>query len=89
MASRAFGRSLADFAPLLPAEEKLRAACARGEPCKLGDTVPDKASEANRVRAEFVRFLLLGEDEETPVHESGVHLEGAWFEEALKLTELR
>jgi hypothetical protein len=38
-----------------------------------------------RVRAELVRFLLLGGDPTTPVHEAGVELSGAWIAGALNL----
>lgn len=42
-------------------------------------------TEANCVRAAFVRFLALGGDEDAPVHERGVQLQGAWLEGVLDL----
>lgn len=81
----AAGRSLADFLPLLPAEEKLREAAQRGETCKLGDTVPTTPDDTTRIRADFLRFLLLGGDEQAPVHEQGVLLGGAYIDCAVDL----
>jgi hypothetical protein len=34
----------------------------------------------NRVRADFLRFLMLGGDKDAPIHEKGVQLQGAWME---------
>lgn len=39
-----------------------------------------------RIRAELVRFLLLGGDSETPVHEKGVQMMGAWISGVLDLS---
>ena len=38
-----------------------------------------------RVRAEFIRFLVLGGDEAAPVHERGVELSAAWIDGDLDL----
>jgi len=57
----------------------LLACCRKGELAFVANVRPEKETEANRVRAAFVRFLLLGGDERTPVHEHGVQLEGAWL----------
>jgi hypothetical protein len=87
---RAFGRSRADFLPLWPAEEILLEACRKGEFAILGDTLPspqDQNKQALKVRADFLRFLLLGGDEQAPVHERGVQLRGAWIEGKLDLTD--
>ncbi len=85
MPARAYGRSLSDFEPLLPAERKLLEATARGEVAEISDERPEKAAQENIVRAGFLRFLLLGGDEQAPVHERGVKLQGAWISETLDL----
>ena len=47
---RAYGRSLADFQPLLPAEAKLLDCAARGKECDIARVRPDKAAPENTVR---------------------------------------
>lgn len=74
------GRALRDFEPLQPGEQRLLNACALGEAAILGDAAPKLATDEQRVRATFVRFLLLGGDEQAPVHEAGVYLQGAFVE---------
>ena len=76
---------LSDFEPLKPAEEKLKAAVAEGAHCFIATKRPDAdgKTEENTVRAEFLRFLALGGDEDAPVHEKGVYLAGAWIEGGL------
>ena len=87
---RAHGRSLADFEPLRPAEQTLLDKCAKGEEAKMGDAVPADDSDPNKiVRAGFLRFLLLGGDDNNPVHEQGVRLHGAWIEGELDLQSCR
>lgn len=49
----------------------------------------DTDDEATRVRAQFVRFLALGGDDEAPVHELGVQLSGAFVTGALDLDYCR
>ena len=84
---RAYGRSLADFGELLPAEQKLLDCSATGEEAKIGGDVPVDAFDPNKiVRASFLRFLLLGGDAQAPVHERGVQLIGAWVEGELDLS---
>jgi hypothetical protein len=75
--ARAHGRSLADFGQLSPAEKRLLDCCRSGEKAAIADTCPEVPSDADTVRAGFIRFLLLGGDEQTPVHEHGVRLQGA------------
>lgn len=84
------GRSLTDFIPLVSTAEQalLRAACL-GEVAALGTTAPSTPSDANRVRARFLRFLLLGGDVQAPLHEGGVRLCGAYVEGALDLAGCR
>ncbi len=73
---KSHGRWLGDFLDhesetgLLPTEEKLLAASVRGEWCWL-------SSDTENIRASFLRFLALGGDEDAPVHELGLLLEGA------------
>ena len=87
---RADGRSLADFKRLLPAEQTLLDKCAKGEEAKMGDAVPADDSDPNKiVRAGFLRFLLLGGDDNNPVHEQGVRLYGAWIKGELDLQSCR
>ena len=77
---RAFGRSLADFRiegattpnGLHPAEERLLDCAARGTACSIASVRPEEATPENTVRGAFLRFLLLGGDEDAPVHEKGV-----------------
>lgn len=73
------GRSLTDFARLSAAERILLQCCGKGEVAVISEEVPDNETKANRVRADFVRFLALGGDENAPVHEHGVRLCGAWL----------
>jgi hypothetical protein len=81
-----FGRSLSDFGKLLPTEKLLLAACRKGMPAIIGNgTRPDIQSEANTIRPGFLRFLFLGGDEQAPVHEFGVCLNGAWIDGDLDL----
>jgi hypothetical protein len=85
-----YGRWLGDFEPLSPFERKLVTACARGEICEPDNwdgkrPEADAASNANIVRAELIRFLAVGGDEENPVHEAGVMLGGAWIKNKLSL----
>jgi hypothetical protein len=83
---RPHGRSVADFGELLPAEQKLRDCSATGKEARFGDRAPADDSDPTKiVRASFLRFLLLGGDEQTPVHEKGVQLIGAWIEGPLEL----
>ncbi len=89
MAKKANGRSLSDFGNLLPAETVLLEACLKGEfPPMQSGTRPDtqkERTEANRIRVKFLRFLLLGGDEDAPIHEQGVQLRGAWIDGTLDL----
>jgi hypothetical protein len=78
-AKRARGRSLSDFKNLSWAEKKLMACSARGRKCVLGKSAPDAPTRANAVRPDLIRFLALGGDENAPVHEKGVRLEGAYI----------
>ena len=76
---KAFGESLSDFPDLTEAERKLIDACRTGKPCNFDEEAPEIGTEANTIRPELIRFLLLGGDEKTPVHPTGVRLRGAWI----------
>ena len=81
----AHGRWLGDFPKLSAAEKKLLAACAMGEPCRLGVARPEESDTAKTIRAGLIRFVALGGDLENPVHENGVQLYGAWISGELRL----
>ena len=82
---RASGRSLSDFEPLMTAERTLLQACRIGEIAEISEQRPVQATEENTVRAGFLRFLLLGGDHSTSLHEQGVRLQGAWVEGELNV----
>jgi hypothetical protein len=70
---------------LKTAERSLLQACRIGEIAVISEQRPQQATEENTVRAGFLRFLLLGGDLSTPVHERGVRLKGAWIAGELEL----
>lgn len=80
------GRSLSDFGKLSKAESALLEACRRGKATRLSANVPKKALQATRVRAAFLRFLLLGGGPGASVHESGISLVGAFVTGELNLS---
>ena len=80
------GRTLAEFKPLKPAEVQLLEACKGGRFANLGGSRPTAGSDANTVRADFLRFLALGGSDEAPIHERGIQLNGAWVKGELDLT---
>ncbi len=82
---RAFGRAWEDFEPVSEPERQLAEAARLGEWCKLGGDAPETGEAANTIRAEFLRFLALGGDARTPVHEKGVRLRGAFVAGELDL----
>ena len=75
-----FGRSINDFPNLSKAEIHLIECAAKGNDCTLGATRPEKSDDDNLIRPGLVRFLALGGDEYTPVHEHGVLIEGAYID---------
>jgi hypothetical protein len=85
-AARAFGRSLDDFPDRSAAETTLLECCRLGQLAVIPGGRPEQESDANRVRADLVRFLLLGGDDKAPVHENGVRLQGAWLKQPLDLS---
>ncbi len=83
--SKPFGRSLEHFLPLLPAEEVLIEACSTGNFSNSNSPRPETPEQGKYIRAELLRFLLLGGDETVAIHEKGVRLDGAWIEGGLDL----
>lgn len=77
-----------DGKPLYPAERMLLEACRIGSKTPIPGERPKKTdkTDLNTVRASFIRFLALGGDEQAPVHEKGVQLQGAWIEGSLDLS---
>ena len=81
-------RTKAELDALKPtkAEQKLIAACQAGEPCVLGlGDVPTQPSPARTIRADILRYLLLGGCESCPVDGRGVNLWGAYITGKLEL----
>ncbi len=69
---------LENFKPLNPAEVKLVAELGSGDFERLGDGLRPEWDDPDRiVRAELVRFLLLGVDSGHRLHEKGLRLSGA------------
>ena len=65
------------------AEKKLLESAIAGIPCKLGSDAenrPTRATANNRIRASFLRSLLLSGDPDTPLHPRGIEVEGAAIE---------
>lgn len=93
MMAKAVGRSLGDFRTffhgerLFPAEEGLLRACAEGHFFHPGPRTPRPTGRKyeNFISAAFLRFLLLGGDENAAIHEQGVQVQGAWIEGTLDL----
>ena len=67
------------------AEKKLRAACAAGEVCEIALDPPEKPSQANRIRADILRYFILGGCWDAPVRGAGVEIMGAWIDGPLDL----
>lgn len=81
-AAKPFGRRLTDITgkrPLTTAETELIEACRMGRVATFGDKPPETATDGNTIHADLLRFLILGGDDETPVHEQGVQVQGAWI----------
>ncbi len=77
--------SLQDFQPLKPAEEKLLDAALIGKQCSFERTRPEAPTQANEIRADFLRFLALGGEKRTAVHESGLKVQGAFVDGSIAL----
>lgn len=69
------------------AERLLVENCKRGELSTLGDgSRPDGPSPERTIRADLLRYLILGGCERCRVHEKGVQVAGAWIEGQLDLS---
>lgn len=77
--------TLQDFVPLKPAEQKLLDVALIGKQCSFARVRPEAATEANEIRADFLRFLALGGDIAASVHESGLRVQGAYIDGAVNL----
>jgi hypothetical protein len=81
---------LSRFEPLLPAERRILAELPTGDFDRLGDgTRPATADPERIVRAEFLRFLMLGGGGEIRPHEKGVRVSGGWISGSLDLEGCR
>ncbi len=77
--------ALQEFEPLKPAERKLLDAALKGEQCSFSGARPATPTEENEVRADFLRFLALGGENRTAVHDSGIRIQGAYISGAVNL----
>lgn len=81
---------LASFQPLNAAEAKVVAGLGSGDFNRIGDGLrPEWDDPARTVRAELVRFLILGYDDNCRLHEKGLRLSGAQVTGALDLEGCR
>ncbi len=81
---------LIDFGPLSPAEERIFADLKHGDFDRLGDGhIPGEPVPERVIRAEILRFILLGGDEENQPHEKGIRVSGGWIKGALDLEGCR
>lgn len=72
---------------LSDAELKLIKNCRDGELTALGDgSLPDGPSRERTIRADLLRYLILGGCSNCRVHERGVLLRGAWIQDTLDLS---
>jgi len=82
--------SLAEFHPLMPAETDIIEGLNSGNFDRIGDgRRPDSAAPDRIVRAELLRFLLLGGGDGVYPHEKGVRISGAWITGVLDLEGCR
>lgn len=70
-----FGRSIGDFGDLNEAESFVIEKACVGAHADLSELAHVSDDVVNTVRGGLVRFLALGGDEQTPVHERGVRIE--------------
>ena len=75
--------------PLLPAEQKFRDCLARGERCRLGESLPQNGDDSSIIRAEVVRFFAFGGDVNHPVRGGSIRLRGAYIKGRLPLQFVR
>jgi hypothetical protein len=83
-------RSLSAFHPLSRAEEALVGGLDSGTFDRVGDGgLPDAGDETRRVRADLIRFLVLGGPEAPRLHETGLRIGGGWVTGRLDLEGCR
>lgn len=70
-------RKFEDFGELWPAEEKILAEIDSGEPIVLHNGLPPDVPGDYDVRAEFIRYLVLGGCDACGLHEKGLRIVGA------------
>ncbi|MGS4947266.1 hypothetical protein ACVDG3_17445 [Meridianimarinicoccus sp. RP-17] len=81
---------LARFGALGPAEIVMVDGIGTGKSDRIGaGGLPDAGDETCRVRADLVRFLLLGHPDAPRMHEKGLRLSGAWITGVLDLEGCR
>lgn len=80
-------KTLADFQPLKPAEEKLLECCQNGELALIGEERPTDKTEENEIRAEFLRWLILTKD--IKIDPAGIRFKGAWINHILNLSNIQ
>jgi hypothetical protein len=84
------GGGLARFGALGPAEVALIEGLGTGALDRIGPSgLPEAGDESRRVRADLIRYLLLGGPEAPRMHEKGIRLAGAWVAGALDLEGCR
>jgi hypothetical protein len=69
------------------AEAKVLTAAKAGTAAELSPygIRPEKPSAATKIRAGLIRFLMLGGDDQNPVHPRGVLIQGAWIADKLDM----
>lgn len=72
-----------------PAEHKLVQAYKTGVPCVLGEDRPTSSSPERNIRADFLRYLILGGCEMCRPNELGINLEGGWIEGSLDISRCK
>ncbi len=78
------------FGPFGPAEINMIDGIGNGMSDRIGaGGLPEPEDETCRVRAELVRFLLLGHPDAPKIHEKGLRLSGAWITGVLDLEGCR
>lgn len=81
---------VSSFGELGPAEVTLIEGLGNGVMDSLGTSgLPEAGDETRRVRAELIRYLLLGGPEAPRMHEKGLRLSGAWIVGTLDLEGCR
>lgn len=80
-------KTLVDFQPLKPAEQELFECCQSGEVAVIAEERPMEKTEANEIRAEFLRWLIL--TKEIEINLDGIQVKGAWISGGLNLDNIK